>query len=130
MSQVNQPRYAKNCQFTEEEWRWLQNYSIELRLTMMDVIHRVIRDCMGRWDIPTDAGSPFSEEEVLAEHRQNLEIVIGNTDEINFRYERIFCPYVNSLPIADERKADIIKKGGIITIEYLGKVKDDTPDRE
>lgn len=119
MSQFNKARYAKNCQFSEEEWRWLQNYSIELRLSMMDVIHRVINDCMQRWDIPTGVGSPFSEDEILAEHRENLEIVVGNADEINFRYDKIFCPYVKSLPIADERKADILEKGKMITVQYL-----------
>lgn len=125
MSYLNKARYTKLCQFDEEEWRWLQNYSIELRLNMMDVIHRVIHDCRQRWDVPTNSSGPFSEDEVLAEHRENLEIVIGNIDEINFRYEKIFCPYVNSLPIADERKAAILDKGKAITKEYLGKTIDE-----
>jgi hypothetical protein len=126
MSLFATAKYIKQCQFREDQWRWLQRKSVDERLTMMQMVSKAVDFAMERMEAPKwvptigDSTAP-TDEEILLEHRQNLDVVIGNKDEINFRYDGIFRPYVNGLSIPDERKASLIEAGKQITAEYLAK---------
>lgn len=103
----------------------MQDQSVELRISMVELISRCVDYTKEHWLAPNVAHWNLSEDEILNEHRENLEVVKDDSVEMQLRYDKIFVPYVNSLTTSDESKQRLLHDGAKMTTEYIRRNDND-----
>jgi len=118
-------RHQKLCSFTDEQWRWLQDISVERRASMVEIISQCVDFAKSHWLAPSAEKWDLSEDEILNEHRENLEVVNDDSVEMQLRYDKIFVPYINTLTISDEIKQRLLHNGMKMTQDFIRRNDND-----